>query len=305
MSIEFNKKTWLSRPNTSTPITADELNRIEEAIETVVSLINSGIISAEQLANYVMKVDGKGLSKNDFTDVLKAKLEGISSDGGDIQPDWSTTDDTQSSFIKNKPTSLSDFTDDEEHRTTTDEEKATWNSKQNAIPYIPESTVNKSYNLEEDKESLAKYPTCKTVFETIYAAIYKTVPPIIDFNGTKFSPIEFWSEDDIDFYRDPDGTWVMTVDANGELMFRNLEPDHGPIVDFNGKRFSPTQFWSKDENGFYQDPLGTWIMSIANDGQMLWKNTAEETKILEDETTGIRYTLKIINGAITCEPLAE
>lgn len=52
----------------------------------------------------VEKVAGKDLSANDFTDILKTKLDGIE-DGADvqIQSDWNQTDNSAKDFIKNKP----------------------------------------------------------------------------------------------------------------------------------------------------------------------------------------------------------
>ena len=65
------------------------------------------------LANKVDKVSGKGLSTNDFTDALLTKLNGIASGAEvNVQANWSTTDSTADSFIQNKPTALSQFTND-------------------------------------------------------------------------------------------------------------------------------------------------------------------------------------------------
>ena len=50
---------------------------------------------------------------NNFTSTLKNKLDGI--EGGaqvNVIPDWSESDSTAADYIKNKPTSLSDFTND-------------------------------------------------------------------------------------------------------------------------------------------------------------------------------------------------
>lgn len=56
---------------------------------------------------YVAKVDGKGLSTNDYTTAEKTKLAGIA-DGAEanVQSDWNETDSTSDAFIKNKPTSM-------------------------------------------------------------------------------------------------------------------------------------------------------------------------------------------------------
>ena len=63
--------------------------------------------------NSVQQEAGKGLSTNDFTTLLKDKLDGIEA-GAEVneQSDWNETDSVADSFIKNKPTKLSNFTDD-------------------------------------------------------------------------------------------------------------------------------------------------------------------------------------------------
>lgn len=57
------------------------------------------------MATKVDKVAGYGLSKNDFSDALLAKLNGIA-EGAEVnvQADWNETDSTSDAFILNKPT---------------------------------------------------------------------------------------------------------------------------------------------------------------------------------------------------------
>lgn len=63
-------------------------------------------------ADKVDKVEGKGLSTNDFTDALNTKLTGIEAGAQvNVQSDWNATEGD--AFIKNKPTKLSQFTNDE------------------------------------------------------------------------------------------------------------------------------------------------------------------------------------------------
>ena len=72
------------------------------------------------LANKVDKVNGKGLSTNDFTTAYMNKLSGIASGAEvNVQSDWSQTTTTDDSYIKNKPTKLSDFTNDSKFITNT------------------------------------------------------------------------------------------------------------------------------------------------------------------------------------------
>lgn len=53
-----------------------------------------------RLNRKVDKVEGKGLSTEDFTTEEKEKLAAL---GEDVQADWKQTDETQKDFIKNKP----------------------------------------------------------------------------------------------------------------------------------------------------------------------------------------------------------
>lgn len=76
-------------------------------VQSAINELNS------ELANKVDKVSGKGLSTNDFTTAYMNKLNGIASGAEvNVQSDWSQTITTDDSYIKNKPTKLSDFTND-------------------------------------------------------------------------------------------------------------------------------------------------------------------------------------------------
>lgn len=72
------------------------------------------------LDDKVDKVTGYGLSKNDFTDALLTKLNGIE-DGAEenVQSDWNQTNTSADDFIKNKPTDLGDFTNNAGYATQT------------------------------------------------------------------------------------------------------------------------------------------------------------------------------------------
>lgn len=60
----------------------------------------------------VDKVEGKGLSTNDFTDALNTKLTGIEAGAQvNVQSDWNATEGD--ALILNKPTKLSQFTNDQ------------------------------------------------------------------------------------------------------------------------------------------------------------------------------------------------
>lgn len=65
----------------------------------------AGVAVAEAISNKVDKVNGKGLSTNDFTDNDKTKLDSIAANAeANVQSDWNQNDSTADDFIKNKPT---------------------------------------------------------------------------------------------------------------------------------------------------------------------------------------------------------
>lgn len=73
------------------------------------SKIKSAISTAT--STKVDKVNGKGLSTNDYTTAEKNKLSGIATGAEvNVQSDWSAT--SGDAFIKNKPTNVSAFTND-------------------------------------------------------------------------------------------------------------------------------------------------------------------------------------------------
>jgi len=56
-------------------------------------------------STFVQKVEGKGLSTNDYTDADSTKLNGIEAGAEvNVQADWSQTNSSADDFIKNKPT---------------------------------------------------------------------------------------------------------------------------------------------------------------------------------------------------------
>lgn len=58
----------------------------------------------EEIGNKVDKVEGKGLSANDFSDAEKEKLAGVASGAEvNVQADWDAADTGSDAFIKNKP----------------------------------------------------------------------------------------------------------------------------------------------------------------------------------------------------------
>lgn len=86
----------------------EQLNNLPSINGTTIigalSLADIGAASAAALNNKVDKVDGKGLSTNDFTDAYKTKLDGIATDAEvNVQADWNVTDSSSDAYIKNKP----------------------------------------------------------------------------------------------------------------------------------------------------------------------------------------------------------
>lgn len=81
--------------------------------------------------NKVDKVDGKGLSANDFTDAAKKKVDAIPPD-----PKYTDTIQDLTSYAKKTdlPTKISQLSEDTEHRTVSDDEKDAWNNKVDKAP---------------------------------------------------------------------------------------------------------------------------------------------------------------------------
>jgi hypothetical protein len=66
---------------------------------------NQNAMNTELYEAKVDKVNGKGLSANDYTNIDKAKVDAIVVGAEvNVQSDWAQGDDTQDDYIKNKPT---------------------------------------------------------------------------------------------------------------------------------------------------------------------------------------------------------
>lgn len=80
------------------------------------------LLVTNNVSNKVDKVDGKGLSTNDYTNAEKTKLAGIAEGAQkNVQPDWSLT--SGDGAIKNKPTiptKVSELTNDSYYQTEYD-----------------------------------------------------------------------------------------------------------------------------------------------------------------------------------------
>lgn len=82
----------------------ETLNTLNELAEALGDDPNFATTVATQIGNKVDKVDGKGLSTEDYTTSEKNKLVGIEVGAQkNIQSDWNQIDETKADYIKNKP----------------------------------------------------------------------------------------------------------------------------------------------------------------------------------------------------------
>lgn len=110
--MAYSKTTWVN--NSPPAISADNLNKMEQGIYDNDSAVTT------LASSKVDKITGKGLSTNDFTDVFKNKLNGIAVGAEvNVQSDWRQGNTSSDDFIKNKPTRLSEFTNDSGFITST------------------------------------------------------------------------------------------------------------------------------------------------------------------------------------------
>lgn len=117
----------------------DGYAKIQDIPSVSVSSTDGNIITINnvdnKLVNATTESDGE-MSKED-----KAKLDNIESNAQvNVQSDWNAIEGD--SFIQNKPTNLSQFNEDSEHRLVTDAEKDTWNNKQDLISDLEEIRTN-------------------------------------------------------------------------------------------------------------------------------------------------------------------
>lgn len=105
------------------------LGKLAKAVSTLIAHLGDTVkhISAEERAKWntvtskVDKVSGKQLSTNDYTAAEKSKLAGIAAGAEvNIQADWNVTDTASDAFVKNKPSKLSQFSNDAGFITSSD-----------------------------------------------------------------------------------------------------------------------------------------------------------------------------------------
>lgn len=93
--MAYTRLHWVE---SETPLSADNMNNIEDGIE-------------ELQSQKVDKVSGKALSDQNYTAAEKTKLAGIATGAEvNVQSDWSQSDSSADDFIKNKPGNASTST---------------------------------------------------------------------------------------------------------------------------------------------------------------------------------------------------
>ena len=156
----------------STQTTNYKLVKPEYSDYADITVLNENLdIIDEELYGKVDKVTGKGLSKNDFTDTLKEKLDGIASGAEvNVQPDWNQSSPGADDFIKNKPTiptvpsNVSSFTNDAGYIKKTDSSGtltvAGWSNKEQTLS-MAGLTASKSIIVSVDSTDSDGYDAAK------------------------------------------------------------------------------------------------------------------------------------------------
>lgn len=140
---------WGFTKNAGT-ITGITMNGASKGTSGVVDL--GTVITAHQdISGKVDKVDGKGLSTNDYTTADKTKLAGIS-EGAEVnvQPNWNETNSSSDAYIQNKPTiptALADLTEDSSHKVVSQTSIATWNDKAEKVTQVNHGTSDTTYTI--------------------------------------------------------------------------------------------------------------------------------------------------------------
>lgn len=135
------------------------------------------------VVNKVDKIEGKGLSTEDYTTEEKNKLAGISANAnktegsninGNIKIDGIET--TVYTHPSTHPASI--IVEDSTHRFVTDAEKDTWNNKQDSLGYTPENIANKGVaNGYASLDSNGKIPLSQIPDATFNTYTYYQITP--------------------------------------------------------------------------------------------------------------------------------
>lgn len=178
--------------------THNNLSLLETITQTLVNAWNSAVshisdavkhITSDErnlwntVANKVDKIEGKGLSTEDYTTEEKNKLAGISANAnktegsninGNIKIDGIET--TVYTHPSTHPASI--IVEDSTHRFVTDAEKDTWNNKQDSLGYTPENIANKGVaNGYASLDSNGKIPLSQIPDATFNTYTYYQITP--------------------------------------------------------------------------------------------------------------------------------
>lgn len=154
--------------------------KLEEALKYYATKEDlSKIDVTSQLVDYVKKIEGKGLSSNDYTNVDKAKVDAIPPNPKYTDTTYDLSGYAKRTEVKN---SLSEMTSDSTHRTVTDTEKKTWNNKVDKVEGKSLSTNDFTNELkaEIDKITMKDTPSADFNFvrkEGVYNGSFSTNCP--------------------------------------------------------------------------------------------------------------------------------
>lgn len=157
---------------------------------------------------------------NNYTTTEKSKLSGIAAGAEvNVQSDWNQSDNTKDDYVKNKPTALSQFSDDSTHRLVTDTEKSTWNGKQNALTFDNAPTSGSNNPVK----SGGVYSAEQDIYEVMGVNGAKNIYPY-DRDTIKLNNGGAWTDyscvlNGITFNLKEDGTIVVTGTATSNVNF--------------------------------------------------------------------------------------
>lgn len=101
---------WYEPSSTTVEGLSEQMSSLSQTVNTLQQTVST---NTTNISNKVDKEEGKGLSSNDYTDAEKSKLSGIEAGAQkNVKSDWNAEADTASEIL-NKPTKLSEFSNDE------------------------------------------------------------------------------------------------------------------------------------------------------------------------------------------------
>ena len=191
---EINEVVWVEIPSnnmkemfvdTAKKIVGDdtETKHTHNNLSLLQTITQSLVDTWNTVTNKVDKIEGKGLSTEDYTTEEKNKLAGISANAnktegsninGNIKIDGIET--TVYTHPSTHPASI--IVEDSTHRFVTDAEKDTWNNKQDSLGYTPENIANKGVvNGYASLDSNGKIPLSQIPDATFNTYTYYQITP--------------------------------------------------------------------------------------------------------------------------------